>query len=127
MAESMYSKKNWNKEPREVMISIEFGIPTTNCPACDEMSYDADRCPFCGQALIYDNTIEHAPILSGAHVDEYGKIVCDNCGGSEIARLSHFEDERFHGYKFLCCECCADIVLSYYPPEEPAYPAEDWK
>ena len=50
-------------------------------------------------------------------MEEFFKIICQNCGSSDI-KLGVELNEQFGEVPYLECRSCRDMYVNYYPEEE---------
>lgn len=98
-------KPNGKKPPIKIGWECEYdGSVFPQCPACGEMPYSTERCTFCGQRFIQDDS----------QLQEYTKptpeerMDCFICGGKNtmVGRRAKCNG-HFHGH----CEQCGCTVI----------------
>lgn len=97
-------KKNGKAPPLPLEWEPDFegrGMGWPICPACGEMPYSTERCVFCGQQFIQDETVKayNAP-------PEEIRMDCFKCGGKGTVTANRTNSNGHLRWK---CEACGSL------------------
>lgn len=97
------AKVNGKVEPVHIRWIDSYGGKYPECPACGEMPYSVERCFFCGQKFLPDDTAEE-----WSKPPEETRMDCFACGGkSTMVGARSRVNGHFHGQ----CTACGCVVV----------------